>query len=192
MNQVFSEQPSLAGKHYVHRTPEWLVALVRLAFGIAAIGVAAMTYQDWRGMPFGFRALSCVLVPAFAFFALSQQMWRKTIKFIATDEGIFFPCNELVVTTIGQDFRSAWLLVPWKNIANARLAKVHDNDNSLATCLALDLKVSPEEEAAFFRHVDAPTDRASHEKKVLSVAYSSVPPSPKKALRLLKALRPGI
>ena len=189
MNQIFPEAPPLVGEYYVHRTPGWLVALIRLAFCIGAIAVATMSYQDWSKMPLGFRGLTCVLVPAFAFFAFHGRTWKKTVKFIAADAGIFFPCSELIVTVVGQEHKNAWLLVPWANITNVRITKEYDNANDLATCVAFDLRVSQEEQAGFFQRVGYPTDSARHDESLLSVAYSDNPPSPKKTLARLKDLR---
>ncbi|MDD4913065.1 MAG: hypothetical protein PHP57_12285 [Sideroxydans sp.] len=187
MNQIFTQMPSLVGEHYVHRIPLWLTTLLRLLFGIMAIAAVAMIYSNWGDMPLGFRALACVLVPALAFGALHKNLWG-TIDFIAADNGIIFPCNELKVITLGRERKNAWLLVPWTNIAHLRLAKYLDNDNDLRTCVAFDLKVSREERAGFFQHTTNPTDSAIHSENFVSVAYGGTPPSPKKVFTLLKKL----
>jgi len=189
MNLVFAKPPSLIGEHYVHRTPRWLLTFFRLSFGIGALAMAAMAYFEWSRMALGFRALTCVLAPLFAFFALHRRLWEKTIKFIAADQGIFFPCNELVATVLGQKHKDAWLLVPWANITDVRMAKTCDNDNGLAKCVAFDLCVSPEEEAGFFRYVGNPTDSTRLPGSLLSVAYLDNPPSPKKTCALLKEMQ---
>ncbi|MDR3370403.1 hypothetical protein [Rhodoferax sp.] len=188
MNQIFPKRPTLVGEHYVHRIPAWLTTLLRLAFGIMAIATAILSYQNWGQMPLGFRGLVCVLVPALTFFALYKDMWG-TIKFMAATDGIFFPCNELLVTVLGQGRKNAWLLVPWSNIANVRLAKYLDNDNDLKTCVAFDLRISQEEQARFFHYAGSPTDRARHSENSLSIAYGGTPPSPKKVFTLLQDLK---
>jgi hypothetical protein len=140
-------------------------------------------------MPLGFRGLACVLVSAFSFFALHERTWEKTIKFIADKHGIFFPCNELLVSALGQKHQKAWLLVPWGNITNVRIAQEYDNDHDLAACVAFDVRVSPEEQAGYFKYVGYPTDCATNEEDILSVAYNDNPPSPRKTFALLKELK---
>lgn len=189
MNQIFPKMPSLVGAHYVHHIPVWFAALLRLLCGVCAITTATMFYLDWGNTSFGFRVLACLLVPAFTFFFLRKEAWQS-ISFIAADDGVFFPCNELLVITLGQKRKNAWLLIPWVNIANVRLAKYLDNDNDLRPCVALDLKVSQEERAGFFQYVANPTDSAHHSGSILSVAYGGALPSPKKAFTRLKELAP--
>jgi hypothetical protein len=187
MSQVFCKMPSLVGEHYVHSSPVWVATLLRLLFGVCAITTATMFYIDWDNTSLGFRVLACLLVPAFTFFSLHKKAWQS-ISFIAADNGIFFPCNELVVITLGRKRKTAWLLVPWTNIANVRLAKYLDNDNDLRTCVALDLKVSQKERADFFQYVANPTDGAHPSENILSVAYGGALPSPKKTFTRLKEL----
>jgi hypothetical protein len=187
VNQIFPKMPSPVGEHYVHHTPVWLNALVRLAFGVGAIVLTVWFYLDWSTTTLGFRALACVLVPAFAFSALHKETWG-TADFIATDNGIFFPCNELRVIILGRERKNSWLWVPWANIDNVRLAKYDDHDNDRRTCVAFDLNVSQEERASFFRGVSNPIGSASIPKKILSVAYGGALPSPKKAFARLKEL----
>jgi hypothetical protein len=187
MNQVLPKLPSLAGENYVHSIPVWLATLLRFFFGVCAIITAIMFYIDWDNTSLGFRVLACILVPAFIFFSLHKDAWQS-ISFIATGNGIFFPCNELVVITLGKKRKTAWLLVPWTNIANVRLAKYLDNDNDLRTCVAFDLKVSQEERASFFQYVANPTDSENYPEDILSVAYGGALPSPKGAFTRLKEL----
>jgi hypothetical protein len=188
VNQIFSKMPSLVGEHYIDRIPVWIAMLLRMAFGIGAIVLATMFYLDWSNTSLGWRAFACVLVPAFTFAALHKEVWGS-IRFIADDRGIFFPCNDLpLITVLGQKHKESWLLVPWSNISNLRLAKYLDNDNDLRTCVALDLKVSKEERASFFQRVGAPTDSPNHSENLLSIAYGGTPPSPERVFKLLKEL----
>lgn len=186
-NQIFPKMPSPAGEHYIHRAPAWFTTLVRLYFGVGAIVVLVWFYSDWSTIPLGFRVLACVLVPAFTFASLHKEAWG-TADFIATDNGIFFPCNELRVITLGRRSMNSWLWVPWSNINNLRLAEYDDHDNDRRTCVAFDLNVSQEERACFFRGVSTPIDSANHPENLLSVAYGGTPPSPKKAFTRLKEL----
>jgi hypothetical protein len=188
VNRAFHRLPSLLGDHYVHRTPRWLVILVRLFFGAGSVAFASLSIQDWNNMPFGFRALVCVLVPAFMLLALLPRRWEKTIKFLADDRGVFFPCNELLATTLGREGSSRWLLVPWENIANIRVSTEIDCENSSSPCIAFDVKVSPEEQADFFRHVGSPTDRSQTASDIVPVAYGGYPPAPRITVERLKQL----
>jgi hypothetical protein len=183
MNEAFPEMPTLRGEYHVHRTPEWLVALFRASFGIAAIGLAAMSLRDWGEMPLGFRGLVCILVPAFVFFALRTP---RAIKFLADDRGVFFPCNALLVSAMGRERSNRWLLVPWNNISNVRVATEIDHEGSSAKCVAFDVKVSPDEQAEFFQHVGYPSDRTRNRGDCLPVAYRDFPPVPKTTVALLE------
>ena len=185
MNETFPEQPGFGGEHFVHRTPAWLVVLFRLSFGIGSIVLAAVALRDWSEMPLGFRGLVCILVPAFAFFALRNP---GVIKFVADDRGVFFPCNDLLIADRGREKSSQWLLVPWRNISNIRVAKEVDHEGSSATCVAFDVKVSPDEIAAFFLHVGYPSDRTRSGSDCLPVAYSDIPPFPKTTVALLQRM----
>jgi hypothetical protein len=185
VNEAFPERPTLGEEHYVHRTPEWLVVLFRVSFGIGAIVLAAMSLRDWSEMPLGFRGLVCILAPAFVFFALRTP---GAIKFLADDRGVFFPCNELLVTVAGRERSTRWLLVPWINISNIRVAREIDHEGSSAKCVAFDVKVSPEEQAEFFLHVGYPSDRTRNGDVCLPVAFSDFPPVPKKTVALLQGM----
>jgi hypothetical protein len=189
MNQILPSLPLISGEHYVHRPPVWLTAVVRLAFGLMAIVTAVWAYLDWSTSPLGFRLLACILVPAFCFSSLRSDVWGGA-DFIATDKGIFFPCNELRVITLGRDRKDSWLWVPWSNIENLRLAEYDDHDNDRRTCVAFDLNVSGEERADFFRGASNPVDSTIHPDNLLSVAYGGFPPSPKEVFTRLKVLAP--
>jgi hypothetical protein len=156
-----------------------------MSFGIGAIVLATMTFRDWSEMPWGFRGLVCILVPAFAFFAL---LTPRAIKFLADDRGVYFPCNELLVAATGQVSSNRWLLVPWSNISNLRVAREIDHEGSSAKCVAFDVKVSPDEQAEFFQHVGYPSDRTRHGNDCLPVAYSDFPPFPKTTVALLQSM----
>ncbi len=186
MNETFPDMPSLRGDHYVHRTPKWLVTLFRLSFGIGVIVLAAMSLRDWSVMPLGFRGLACILVPAFAFFALHTPM---AIKFLADNRGVFFPCNGLLVAAAMPSKRSnRWLLVPWNNISNIRVTTEVDHEGSSAKCVAFDVIVSPDEQEEFFKHVGYPSDRTRNGSNCLPVAYSDFPPAPKTTVALLQRM----
>ena len=185
VNETFPEMPTLGGEHYVHRIPKWLVALFRVSFVIGAIALAAMSLRDWSEMPLGFRGLVCILVPAFAFFAFRTP---RAIKFLADDRGVFFPCNEPLVAATGREGANRWLLVPWRNISNVRVATEIDHEGSSAKCVAFDVKISPDEQAEFFQHVGYPSDRTRNGSNCLPVAYSDFPPVPKTTVARLQSL----
>ena len=185
LNETFPEMPPLGGDYYVHRTPQWLVALFRLSFGIGGIALAAISLRDWSEMPLGFRGLVFILVPAFAFFALQMP---RAIKFLADNRGVFFPCNELLVAATDRERSNRWLLVPWNNISNIRVATEIDHEGSSAKCVAFDVKVSPNEQAEFFQHVGYPSDRTQNGSGCLPVAYSDFPPVPKTTVALLQSM----
>lgn len=185
MNQVLPKKPSVVGEHYVHLTPAWLTTLFRLLFVICIIALVAMTYQEWRQMSLGFRVFACVLVPAMSFMVLRKETWQESIEFIAAKNGMYFPYGSFLVSATDHAQKNTWLLVPWENITNFRLAK--DTDGS--TCVGFDLRVSPEERARFFKNIDCPNDHEPYDKDFISVAYSNNPPSPKKTLGLLKEMK---
>lgn len=178
--------PGLRGEHYVHRTPEWLVGLFRISFGVGGIVLAALALRDWSEMPLGFRGLVCILVPAFAFFALRTP---SAIKFLADERGVFFPCNALLLAARGRENSNRWLLVPWHNISNIRLAREVDHEGGAATCVAFDVQVSPDAQAEFFQHVGYPSDRTRDGSNCLPVAYSDFPPSPKATVARLQGMK---
>jgi len=185
MNQVLPKKPSLMGEHYVHHTPAWLTTLFRLLFVICIVALATMTYQEWRQMSLGFRVFACVLVPTMSFMVLRKETWKESVEFIAAKNGMYFPHSNFLVSAADQARKDAWLLVPWENTANFRLAK--DTDGS--TCVGFDLRVSQEERARFFKNIDCPNDHEPYDKDFISVAYSNNPPSPKKTCALLMELK---
>jgi hypothetical protein len=159
---------------YVLETPGWLRTGARLLILAMGLALAVLSARSWGEMPFAARAMVVVLAPAMTLVALWNRPWRKLVKFVAYDLGIAFPSNEQLVLSSHTQPNLRWLLVPWENISNIRLAR---EVGDASRCVAFDVRVSAEERESFFRHVDKPRDGRTARDAFLSVAYADSPPS---------------
>lgn len=188
MNQTHSELPTLSEDHYIHCLPKWLEITLRVLFGVFALAMLVMSYQQWRDMPAGFRWLAGIMIAAFWFFSLYSRIWRNNIKFIADRRGMFFPSNDYLVKTVGDQAMPTWLFVPWNNISNIRVAMQKDYDGH-SKCVAFNLYITPKERSDYFEHVGAPADVKQRALNVVPVSYSDYPPHPKKTVAALIRLK---
>jgi hypothetical protein len=175
MNQVHHELPTLEGEYFVYRLPHWLMHLLRAFSGIAGITTALIAIRHWGNMPVQFQALTCLLVPAFFYFAATRQNGSRHVRLLADEQGMFFP---------GED---KWLFVPWTNISKIRVVKIMDGNAS--TGVAFNLQLSPQEEFEFFRNHLKPADQLNSRGLLLAVGYVNWPPSPKKLAEILLGLK---
>ena len=175
MNQVHHEVPTLEGEHFVYRLPRWLVHLLRAFSGIAGITTALIAIQHWGDMPVQFRALTCLLVPAFFYFATTRRTGNRHVHLLADEQGMFFPGGD------------KWLFVPWANISNIRVVKIMDGNAS--TGVAFNLRLSPQEEFEFFQNHLKPADHLNSRGRLLAVGYVNWPPSPGKLAAILLGLK---
>ena len=175
MNQVHHELPTLEGEYFVYRLPHWLIHLLRAFSGIAGITTALIAIRHWGNMPVQFQALTCLLVPAFFYFATTRQTGSRHVRLLADEQGMFFP---------GED---KWLFVPWTNISKIRVVKIMDGNAS--TGVAFNLQLSPQEEFEFFQNHLKPADQLNSRGLLLAVGYVNWPPSPKKLADILLGLK---
>jgi hypothetical protein len=172
---------------YVHRTPEWLVAAMRITFAAAGIATGFFTTRDWPNMPLPFLAFAIFLAPAFLGIALWPKPWRRTTKFMADRTGLYFPHNTQLVLAFNDQANEDWLHVPWSRIENLRLSTEIGEEG--ATCVAFDVEVSKNDREQFFKHVGTPRDRPDHNPAVVYAAYDDSPPFPRITLEILNNLR---
>jgi hypothetical protein len=174
VNYITASVPMDDTASYVLETPLWLRTAARLLILAMGLVLAVLSARSWGEMPFPAQAMVVVLAPAMTLAALWNRPWRKLIKFVACDLGIVFPSNEQLVVSLHAEASPKWLVVPWQNISNIRLAhEVGDGSR----CVAFDVLISAEERESFFRHVDKPRDGHAALDAILSVAYADSPPS---------------
>lgn len=186
MNRILPFRPSVNASTYIHATPGWLLALCRVAFGLGGLVLAVLSWRSWHQMPSPARGLAAVLSPVFVGLSAWSRPWLRTAKFVADEQGIHFPANELLVLSFNRSPVERWLLVPWQNVRNVRLAREEGDGNR---CVAFDVQVTAEETVSFFRHVARPGDRSGPQRGMLAVAYDDSPPSPGRTLQILLALK---
>jgi len=188
VNQTHAELPALSDEHYIHCLPKWLEISLRTLFGVFAMVLLVISSLQWRDMPPGFRWLCVALIAAFIFFSLYSRIWRNNIKFIADQHGLFFPCNDYLVHTVGKNSMHSWLFVPWSNVSNIRVATQKDYDGQ-SKCVAFNLYISPKERSDYFIHVGIPSDIKQRALNVVPVSYGDYPPNPKKTAAKLIRLK---
>ncbi len=94
-NRILASAPSGLPDSYVHVTPGWLVAVGRVGMGSLGLvaGVAA-----WRGHgTLGPLMASVSAILATVLVLLALPAWARRIKFVANEQGIAFPANDLLV-----------------------------------------------------------------------------------------------
>ena len=175
INRIHSEMPTPVGAHFVYRPPRWYLNLVRVLAAVAGITAALVAIQSWDAMPLPFRSLVCVLVPAFFYFATSRQISDPKIKFLADEQGMFFPAS------------TRWLFIPWANVSDIRVAKIMNGEGS--TGVAFNLALSPHEQREFFPNYLMPHDHLKSRGGPLAVGYVSYPPLPKTLKAILCDLK---
>lgn len=185
-SRILTSAPSGLPDSYVHVTPGWLVAAGRV--GMGSLGVVAGV-AVWRGHgtlgPL-MASVSAIVATVLVLIALWSPAWDRRIKFVANEQGIAFPANDLLVPVPPRAKDTRWLLVPWSSIHDIRLAR---KDSESGFALAFDLEVSPEEARDFFRHVASPTDRRESMASRHPAAYGDFPPSPRRAVAILLSLK---
>jgi hypothetical protein len=72
--------------------------------------------------------------------AMGLAVAALAVKFVASDVGIAFPSNSMQLPAIGTEKDSHWLLVPWANISNVRLARAEVERDP---CVAFDVRLIP-------------------------------------------------
>lgn len=172
---------------YVHQTPVWLLKAFRVMLLAAAIALAVLSARTWTDMPRPAQVLVSILSPAFLMLSLWSRPWKSAVKFMADDQGLYFPGNSHLVMSLTAQTNTEWLFVPWLRIQNLRLSTETGDEGG--PCVAFDVTVSPTEREAFFKHVGTPRDRRAPNHEVVFAAYGDLPPHPKKTLSRLNALR---
>jgi len=186
VNQVLPSKPSVLTTTYVHASPAWLQAVLRVMFGLMSLGLLVLTWRSWAQMPLPARTLALVLAPAFIAVCVWPRLWGHRAKFLADDTGIYFPANELLVPAFRDDSQHPWLHVPWRNISNIRIAREAGEGGR---CVALEVSVTEAEASAFFKHVGQPRDGSARTPDALAIAYGDSPPKPETTVQLLLALK---
>lgn len=187
-NRILTNLPVLGSDAYEHRTPAWLVNSVR---GILALAGLYLLWETVSGdEPLLLRAIMGLLVAGFWFFVFTRQIWGKVVRFTADRQGIYFPCNDLLVSVLGRRVHvQQWLFVPWCNISNLRLDQVRDSDGQACPCIAFEVQLSGSQEADFFQHIEHPDSQRYSADGARSLAYGDNPPSPQDTLTKLQNLR---
>lgn len=166
-------------------TPRWLRVGFRAVLLIGGLALVLLPLLSRSPVPVPWVAFA-VLVGALTLAAGAwPKPWNRFDLFVATPEGIAFPANDLLVAGMGRSDDRRWLLVLWTNIAHVRLATVRGEPSP---CVAFDVRVSPEERAAFFARVDSPADRTGRTGPDVFAAFDINPPHPKKTVARLLSL----
>jgi hypothetical protein len=182
LNSISLDRPGL----FILEIPAWLRGGARwllLAMGLAAAALAA---RSWGDMPNAARVLVSAVVPAILLLGGWSRPWQRAVKFVASDVGIAFPSNSMQLPATGIKKDSHWLLVPWANISNVRLARAEVERDP---CVAFDVRLTEDERDRFFRHVGRPEVSDQVHRPWFSVAYGDRVPSPEKTFNALQRLQ---
>lgn len=186
MNCMLTTQPWPTPATLVFGAPSWLVLGVRCVLLFAGGITAVLSAQHWSAMPLFARFLAALIAPALIGGAAWPRPWRYTTKFIANENVMYFPAYpSLTLSTSKPQVEEVWLEVPWKHIANIRVATEIGEDGR---CAAFDIQSTPIERSTFFEAVGIPRDRGEQLPTTVSVAYGGWPPSSARVVQKLQSL----
>ena len=94
----------------------------------------------------------------------------------------------LTLSTAKPRIEEEWLEVPWKHIANIRIAT---EAGEYGRCAAFDIQASPSEKSSFFMAVGVPRDRGEQLSTTVFAAFDGWPPSPARVVQKLQRLSLG-
>jgi hypothetical protein len=184
-NQVLQAPPELDARAVVLTTPKWLRIGFRALLLLGGFVMSILPFMSNTPLPLPWTIFAVVLGALTFAAGVWPRPWSRFDLFVATHERIAFPANELLVANISKPVDCRWLLVPWCNIVNVRIATVRGDKSP---CVAFDVSALPEERAAFFAHVDSPADRSSSAGPVVFAAFDISPPNPKRTVARLLSL----
>ena len=99
---------------------------------------------------------------------------------------MYFPTYPSLTLSIAKpQIEEEWLEVPWKHIANIRIATEAGEDGR---CAAFDIQASPIEKSRFFEAVGVPRDRGEQLSATISAAFGGWPPSAARVVQKLQSL----
>lgn len=184
-NLVIPNRPTPAGQAVVLANPAWLRAAFRILLLLCGPILLYVSLASRSSLPLPGTILAAVVGTGTFLLAVWQRPWARFELFIADEKGIHFPANDLLAVQLGRTDDVRWLFVPWANIANVRTARTRGD---MSSCVAFDVRVTPEERASFFGRVDEPADRANHSPTTVFAAFDINPPSPNATAARLLAL----
>ena len=186
MNHILPTQPGPTPATLVFGSPPWLVLGFRCVLLFAGCITAVLSAQHWSAMPLFARFLGALIAPTIIGWAAWPRPWRYKTKFIANEKGMYFPAYpSLTLSTAKPQIEEEWLEVPWKHIANIRIATEAGEDGR---CAAFDIKASPSEKSRFFETVGVPRDRGEQLSATVSAAFGGWPPSAARVVQKLQSL----
>jgi hypothetical protein len=138
-NRILTSRPAPGPRAYVMANPRWLRVTFRLA--LLLVGPLALYLVLSSSTPLPLPAVLIAVAVAVVTFPMAvwARPWSRFDLFIADDEGIAFPANDLLATSFKSNEDTRWLLVPWANIDAIRVA-VTQGERS--RCVAFDVKAN--------------------------------------------------
>ncbi|MBC7956146.1 MAG: hypothetical protein H7Y33_09790 [Cytophagales bacterium] len=148
--------------------------------------MATLLALHWPAMPWPARILAVILAPGLLAWSAWPQPWRHVTRFIANEDGMYFPAYPPLTISASSTLHEEWLEVPWENIVDIRLAREVGEDGK---CVAFDVLVTASERSRFFAAVGTPRDRREPAPAQVSAAYGGWPRSPARVVEQLESLR---
>ncbi len=186
MNRILRTQPGITPETFVFASPRWLIVGFRSLLFVTGAATAVLCAQHWPAMPLFARFLAALIAPSLLVGSAWHQPWIYTTRFIANESGMYFPVYPpLTLSKKNPQVEIEWLGVPWKHIANIRVAT---ESGESGKCIAFDIQASPIEKSRFFEAVGVPRDRNDQLPATVHAAYSGWPPSPLRAAQKLHYL----
>lgn len=186
MNRILTKPPQGTPTTYVFGAPLWLVLIFRCVLLVLGCVTAVLSVRSWPVMPLTAQIVAALLIPALLASPIWSGPWQYTARFVADEDGMYFPAYPPLILTTSAQRSDVWLSVPWEHIANIRLTSAFGEDGN---CVAFDVKVTSDEKSRFFEAAGNPKDRPAQMKNTISVAYGGWPPSPSHAVQQLLHLR---
>jgi hypothetical protein len=186
VNRTLPTQPGSTPETLVFGSPPWFVVGFRSVLFFVGCITAVLCAQNWSAMPLFARFLGALIAPTLVGWSVWPRPWRCTTKFIANENGMYFPAYRSLTFSMSEpQIEEAWLEVPWKHIADIRVATEAGEDGS---CAAFDIQASPSERSRFFGSVGVPRDRSEQLSATVSAAFGGWSPSPVRVVQKLQDL----
>lgn len=192
-NVLNKKHPSKRGDCYIHRRSRLVYVVGRLwVFGLV-LSLTNFVLTDRSVHSRISHIFAIVVAVCLLWYLLQGNIWKNRPRFIATKDGIHFPCNGHHINAWGfrpgvldRENAMDWLFVPWFNVKSIGLCNHTNSDMVDYVSPTLALSISDHEKRDFFKHVLRPDyDRA--ESGLMRALYVEKPQQAKEIVaRLVK------
>lgn len=166
--------------------PRWLRVTFRLSLLLVGPLALYLILSSHTPLPLPAVLIAAVIGIVTFPMAVWPRPWSRFVLFIADEEGIAFPANDLLTTSFKSNEDTRWLQVPWANIDAIRVSVTR---GERSRCVALDVRANAAEVRDFFGNVDSPADRTDTVPDTFFAAFDISPPMPAKTVAALLAIR---